>query len=178
MIASSGKLPHDHYRVPVAYGPRPSFDELNGKLFDCASALHDGRFVWTDGFLWSGVEIRPQFDRLPRERIFFVKGFGREATSDHVFEWSETNGYRVALSSEAREFGVHATTRNLQRRYPIIALGSFTVREGVRYVTMLNDHSDANNLAVQERRFEHHWFNPAWHFYYRFLLIRKERKAA
>lgn len=150
-------LPPDHYRVFVDYAPVPSHGELNGKLFDWASNLYDGRE-------WKAHKTCEGVDETPGERVFLVKNFGFRIKSESVVVWAEANGYRVATLKETLAFA--AAQRELQRKFWIVALGSSALHGVCRYVPVLGGHPGERCLGGD-------WFAGGWSDDGCFLLVRK-----
>jgi len=147
-----------HFTVRISY-ELPPFAELNGTVFDWASDLFSDTYTWEEH-----ESVRGRVDRTPGERSFLVKHFKREMHSDEVIAWADKNGYRVATHEEAVDFAkLHP---NLQRQFSIVALGSFAVYDGRRYVAVLGG-------GGAERGLDFDWFGGRWSAHCRFLLVRK-----
>ena len=93
--------------------------------------------------------------------------FNKVVTSEHVEEVAKEMGYKVALASDLLCVGSHPEYRELQRQYPIIALGSSTVVDGDRRVPYLDRWGDERDLRLP-------WFGLEWHNDCRFLLVGKD----
>lgn len=137
----------------------PSYAELNGTVFDWASDLFANKHTWEEH-----ESVRGLVDRIPKVHIFLVKHFNKNMTSDEVIAWADKNGYRVATHEEAVDFA--KAHPGLQRRFSIVALGSFTVCDDSRCVAVLFRDGAERSLAYG-------WFGGRWVADYRFLLVRK-----
>jgi len=150
--------PVEHITVPISYQV-PPYAELNGTSFDWASDLFSDKYTWEDH-----TSVQGLVDRTPGDRGFLVKHFNKEMTSDQVIAWADANGYRVATHEEAVGFAkVHP---DLQRQFPIVALGSSALCVARRCVPVLG-RDDAKRSLVYD------WFDSRWRAYDRFLLVRK-----
>lgn len=150
--------PVEYLTAHVSY-QLPSFEELNGTLFDWASDLFNGSYKWEDH-----ESVRGQVDRTPGERSFLVKHFNKEMESDDVLAWADANGYRAATHEEAVDFA--KAHPDLQREFWIVALGSFALRDGGRSVAILR-------RGGARRDLDGDWFGGRWGADGRFLLVRK-----
>lgn len=150
------QLPADHYRVTTT-GVLPAWQELDGgSRFDRASELFGRKYTWQIH------ESNVEEDLTPGERIFHVKHFGVRFTSEAATYWAKEHGYRDATHTEAIDFA--ASYPELQRKYSIVALGSFAVR-GERGVALLYEDEGERSLA-------NGWYGQEWRPDYRFLLVR------
>lgn len=144
----------------------PSYNELNGSRFDWASDLFSSKYKWEEH-----ESVRGQVDRTAGNRDFLVKEFTEKEikrmgglTSDNVIAWAVANGYRAPVLEETVDFA--KAHPDLQREYPIVALGSFALSDGSRGVAILC-RDDA------ERSLDYDWFDAGWLALCRFLLVRK-----
>lgn len=155
---TSGALPPDHYRVSVSYDPLSPFSELEKEFGkNNVSSLFDGRS-------WKRHASCVNMNETSGERVMLVKHFAKPMTSEEAIAWGEENGYRPAIHLEAIEF-VRAYP-HLQRTFWIVALGSFAMCDGYRYVAVL----DGND---ERRILDSCWFDYRWYVCYRFLFVRK-----
>ncbi len=90
--------------------------------------------------------------------------FNRTMTSDAVERELEAAGYRSATIAELLAFG--ASFPEVQRQFPVIALGSVGSVNGHRFVPCLI-RLDA------ERYLDLYWHDLDWHDFCRFLAVRK-----
>lgn len=149
-------LPADHYRVTTT-GIVPEFVRLNGELFTWASPPFNG-------CEWLAHTANLYADMSPNSRVFFAKHFDKKMTSEEAIAWGEANGYRVATHAEAIDFA--AAYPDLQRQYPLVALGSFAVHGDSRYVVVLSGDSGGRYLDSD-------WFGSECGPVCRFLFVRK-----
>lgn len=159
---SSGgqQLPPDHYLVPVTYAALPSFADLEreyGK--DNVSDLFDGR-PFQKHASCEGM------DETPGDRVFLVKHFGRNTTSEANIAEMDKLGYRPATHLEAYAFA--KAQPELQRQFWIVALGSFVLGEDGRCVALMNGDSG-------RRLSSSYWSPRRWGSDFRFLFVRKHQ---
>lgn len=96
------------------------------------------------------------------ELVHFNRAMG---SSDEVIRELDKRGLRPATIEELLAFG--AKYPELQRQFPIVALGSIWRRLGRRYVPCLWGNSSERNLSLP------FWFGYRWSDYCRFLALRK-----
>lgn len=91
--------------------------------------------------------------------------FGRSVGSDEVLAEFDRRGLRAATLPELLALG--AAYPDLQRQFPIVALGSvWQDRDGDRLVPVLGVDDDGRDLGLD-------WFEREWHDDYRFFAVRK-----
>ena len=152
-------LADGEYRVPVAYDMPHSKSALESEFSkDGVSELFYGNYEWKNDR--SCAEI----DQTPGERIMLVKHFGRNTTSEANIVEMDKLGYRPATHLEAYAFA--RANPELQRHFPIIALGSSALSGGNRYVAVLSG-------GPVRRILDFHWFGGEWSSDSRFLAVRK-----
>ena len=103
-------------------------------------------------------------DETTSDKVFLLKHFVLETQSEGNIAEMDKLGYRPATHAEAYEF--QKKQPDLQLKVWIIALGSFAVRGGFRYVTVLDSDSG-------RRIFGDDWFDFGWLSSRRFLFVRK-----
>ena len=81
-------------------------------------------------------------------RNLFLAHFNRKVTSEHVKAVAEEMGYKVALVEDLLCVGAHPEHRELQRQFPIRALGSSSVVRGDRRVPSLDRWYDERYLYL------------------------------
>lgn len=148
----------NHYKVYVDY-EMPSFADLEKEF---------GKRNVSDIFDGRPFDLHPScsdIDETPGERVFFVKHFGREIESEGVINEMKYEGYRPATHAEAIVFA--KAHPDLQREYPIVALGSFALYVGDRCVAVLR-------RSVTGRLLGGGRFDGGWSVGCRFLLVRKD----
>ncbi len=162
---TTGIIPRvGEYLINVTYA-FPAMSELE-QQFDAVSSLFAGSYEWEQH------KSRKDFDKAPGDKIFFVKHFTSEEIkemggpkSEHIIAWGLKNGYVVADEKELYAFGINPETRDLQRSFWIVALGSSTMAYCFRSVAMLFSDAGGRILGID-------WFNHDRHSDYRFLFVR------
>ncbi|MBD3251717.1 hypothetical protein GF380_04675 [Candidatus Uhrbacteria bacterium] len=151
--------------IPVSY-QLPFHEELHGTVFDWASSLFSNTYTWEEH-----ESVRGLVDRTPGDRDFLVKHFTEEEiremdglTSEHVIAWADKNGYRASVLEETVDFA--KAQPDLQRQFPIVALGSFAVYRASRVVAILRGNDARRGL-------DDGWFDYRWDADSHFLLVRK-----
>lgn len=91
--------------------------------------------------------------------------FGKDMDSNDVLSELDKLGFRAAILPELLAFG--ETHPEVQREFPIIALGSFWAdRDGNRFVPCLGRWRGKRGLGLS-------WFESRWSGYCRFAAVRK-----
>lgn len=90
--------------------------------------------------------------------------FNRYMSSDQVERELDAAGYRVATIAELLAFG--ASFPDVQRQFPVVALGSVAMVCGYRYVACLGRDGARRSLHLG-------WRDDDWRDCYRFLAVRK-----
>jgi len=151
-------LSENEFLVPVSYTPLPSFSKLEHEFGQGnVSNIFDGRPFQKHS---SCVNI----DETSGNKIFLVKHFGRETESEDNIAEMDKLGYRPATQIEAHAF--QKKNPDLQCQFYIVALGSFAVGGGGRFVAVLGSRSG-------RRVFGNDWFDDGWDAGGRFLFVRK-----
>lgn len=147
------------YRVPVTYAALPSFAVLENEFGKSdVSNLFDGRAFQKHA---SCADI----DETHNGKIFLLKHFNRAIESDDAIAEMDKLGYRPATHLEAYAFA--KANPELQRKFWIVALGSFVVHDGHRFVAVLRGSSQRRFLDTSL------WFLGEWDSSRRFLFVRK-----
>lgn len=145
-------LPANHYSVRMTYAPMPSFADLKKEFGeDNVSVIFDGRE-------WKLDSSCVGMDRTPGYKVILAKNFGRRWESEEAIAWGlaqrtavAPNGYRPLTHEEKYEFQkAHSELFNL------VALGSFTLRGGVRCVAYL--WRDGNRRVLGDGKFGGRWY--------------------
>ncbi len=89
--------------------------------------------------------------------------FGRNISSENVITEMKKLGYRPATIWELLAFGTQ--NPELQRQFPIVALGSICVLSGYRLVPLLHGGGSGRFLGLR-------WFDGGWGGSCRFLVVR------
>ena len=102
------------------------------------------------------------------ERVVEPIHFGEVLSSDDVEKKLDKMGLRPATITELLAFG--AMYPEVQRKFPIIALGSVTSLAGDRYVAYLDGRGSRRYLDLS-------WRDKYWREFCRFLAVRKNLKS-
>lgn len=93
--------------------------------------------------------------------------YNRVMNTDDVLKDLDQRGLRPIKSEELLALGANEKTRDLQRQFPIIALGSvWQDLDGRRYCPYLYGHGSKRRLSL-------HWFDYGFHEVCRFAAVRK-----
>lgn len=169
LLDANGNLERESFRMFLGLGQlMPSLTELKGIILpgkDCSltSRIKDGGYDWKNDDI---TEKRFPLTLAAGPRPLVLAHFNKVMTSPQVEEWATENGYEVALIDDLLAVGSHSEYKELQRQFPIIALGSSTVFDGERYVPGLGRNDSKRDLDLG-------WYGNEWHGYCRFLLVRK-----
>jgi len=148
--------PHGHngkgeYPVTVDYGK--TIEEM----------IAAGRYDWKNGDINS-----KNFSVMGKgtvETKLELVHLNKAASTKEVETYLEANGLRAATLEELLEFG--ATYPNIQREFPIVAIGSFwVVPDGDRSVPYLDRFGSRRALSLC-------WGDDDWDDVCRFLAVRK-----
>lgn len=168
--AAALALEPGHYLIRVDRGPLPSKTKLEEEF--SKDGVSD---LYTDKYEWKKDRCRTGANDLTDETVeVLVKEFsddeiremGGELDSDRIIQWGLSHGWLPADEKESHAVGIDPQTRDLQMKNPLVALGSFAVRDDCRYVSVLG--SDGG-----QRLFYYSWFDDRWNRDYRFLFVRK-----
>lgn len=96
--------------------------------------------------------------------------FGVITQGEAVEAWAKENGYEPALIDHLLVVGSHPACKNLQVKFPISALGSFTVIHGRRASPYLYRDDDPNKDERSQRYLDISWHETPWGASTRFLL--------
>ena len=136
---------------------------MNGKKITLADMLAAGHY---DGDVNPDISeknfpVNPALFTTVGSKLFH---FNRDIGSDEAIRLMDKDGYRSGTIEELLALG--ASQPELQRQFPIVALGSVWQRDGRRNVPFL-DGSDA------KRDLDLHWIDGVWSVRCRFLAVRK-----
>jgi hypothetical protein len=126
------------------------YDWVNGNITDA-------NFPRTKG---KGLAVGQSAETIDAELIHF----NRDISSDSAVAEMDKMGYRPATIEELLAFG--ASNPDIQKQFPIVALGSSCVVHGSRRVVYL--HGDGS-----ERALDLSWWDDDWRGDYQFLAVRK-----
>ncbi|MDP1688726.1 MAG: hypothetical protein Q8L47_01170 [bacterium] len=124
--------------------------------------IRAGKYDWINSDITS--ENFPITAHGKVEIVAEVIHLNREVSSDEAIAELEHIGYRPGTLPELLAFGEKHP--NVQRGFPIVALGSVSRVEGGRLVACLWSNGSKRKLNL-------HWFDNRWYANYRFLAVRK-----
>lgn len=168
--ANVGSVDREDFRKLLGLGNlMPDLMELTGvalpeKKRTLTDRIKDGGYDWVNGDI---TEERFPLTLPAGPRKLFLAHYNKVMNGKKVDEWASKNGYKVGLTDDLLAVGCHPEYKDLQRKFPIIALGSPAVIPGPRRVPYL-DGSDA------ERRLYLYWNVHDVGDSCRFLLFREE----
>lgn len=169
LLEVDGHLDRDAFRQLLGLGNlMPDLMELTGSTLPEQSVtfgdrLAAGSYDWKDEAI---TEKRFPLTLAAGPRQLVLAHFNKVMTSQKVEEWAATNGYEVALIDDLFAVGCHSDYKELQRQFPIIALGSSARVDGLRRVPYLSGHVARRDLFLD-------WYGDDWYDGCRFLLVRK-----
>ncbi len=152
--------------------PDPVITELIGVVLPEQLRTLDKRIV--DGkYDWFNDDITAE--RFPLtlpagSRELALVHFNKEMTSEKVEKWAMENGYELALIDDLLAVGSHSEYKELQRQFPIVALGSSAVILGFRHVPSLRRRDSDRGLRL-------FYWDRVWDAPCRFL-VRKVSKPS
>lgn len=123
----------------------------------------EGKYGWSNSNITSKNFPRPE-SGTKTEKDVVLFHFGKTMTSEQVISEMEQEGYRPVTIHELLALGI--TEPNLQREFPILALGSVCVLGGDRHVAFLCEDAGDRYLCL-------FWFGVDWSDYCRFGAVRK-----
>ena len=118
---------------------------LSGATVSLADRIAAGQYDWCNDDITA--------ERFPLKlqagpRSLLLVHFDKVMTIAKVEQWAAQNGYELALIDDLLAVGSHPEYRELQRKYPIVALGSSAVVSGSRYVPYLGRFSTYRYLYL------------------------------
>lgn len=120
---------------------------------------------WYD---WVNSDITEKYFSMnstgTKEVVTRLVHFNQYLSSDDVLRELDKRGLRPATIAELLAFG--AKYPELQRQFPIVALGSIWQHLGLRFVPYLYGRGSERRLSLD-------WFEYGWYDGYRFLAVRK-----
>ncbi|MFC1623604.1 hypothetical protein ACFL05_00595 [Patescibacteria group bacterium] len=125
--------------------------------------VKEGKFDWSNDDIISKNFPQPEGGAKSEKEIALFH-FNKTMTSDDVIAEMDKDGYRPATIWELLGLGI--IQPDLQREFPIIALGSVCVLLGGRRVAGLYRHAG-------ERPLDLGWFVDSWSDFCRFAGVRK-----
>ncbi|MBI2475473.1 hypothetical protein HYV69_03560 [Candidatus Uhrbacteria bacterium] len=157
-VAQKKSLGVNEYFVHVSYAPLPSFSELENEFGkgNVSRIFDDIEFRKHPSYL--------NIAEVSGGKVFLVQHFNKKVESEEAIAEMDNLGYRPATHIEAYAF--QKEHPDLQRKFSILALGSFATSGGAQCVAELC--GDSNR-----RIFNNNWFGYGWRADRRFLFIRK-----
>jgi len=125
--------------------------------------VKEGDYDWSNGNVTSKNFPQP-LNQKQEDREVVLFHFGKQMTSEQVVAEMDKVGYRPGTVHEILGLGI--ARPDLQREFPIIALGSTCVLDGNRPVAYLYRYADKRYLRL-------YWFDRDWYGYCRFAGVRK-----
>lgn len=122
-----------------------------------------GKYDWVNDGITDKNFPQTENDKTDGEKEMALFHFNRYISSEDAIAGMKAEGYRPATMRELLGFGEH--NPELQREFPIVALGSVAELFGDRHVGCL-DRDDAGRSA------DLYCFGSVWSGSYRFLAVR------
>lgn len=170
LIGNIGGVNREEFRrVLGLVSLMPKLMELTGVVIPGPERLLPAR-ITEGGYDWHNSDITPERFQLltsPGPANLFLAHFNKTMTSEKVEKWAAENGYEVAKIDDLLAVGSHGEYKELQRQFPILALGSSAVVDGGRDVPYLDRYDSKRDLYLG-------WYGGDWGASCRFLL----RKAS
>lgn len=113
----------------------------------------EGKYHGSNSDVTSKNFPRPE-NGTKTEKDIVLFHFGKEMTSEQVIAEMDKEGCRPAIAHELLALGI--SQQDLQREFPIIALGSVCVLVDLRCVAVLDEFAGNRKLNL-------HWFDVAWY---------------
>lgn len=129
---------------------------------DLAAMIKAGKYDWVNEHI--SVKNFPIKGRGTTEIELMLVHLDRYATTKEVEAELDKRGLRAATLEELLALG--AAQPELQRQFPIVALGSRCVLRRSESVPVLC-------RSIDERGLDLGYYGDGWNFYYRFLVVRK-----
>ncbi|OGD67124.1 hypothetical protein A2442_01870 [Candidatus Campbellbacteria bacterium RIFOXYC2_FULL_35_25] len=123
----------------------------------------EGNYDWSDSNVTSKNFPRSEEGTKDKKEVALFH-FNKTMTSEDVIAEMKKDGYRPATIFELLALGV--TQPELQRGFPIIALGSDCTFDGSRHVAYLYESAGGRNLHLL-------WLDNDWNDYCRFVGLRR-----
>lgn len=169
LMEANGNLNRDEFRSFLKLGKlHPDLMELPGIVIPedatIASLKTAGEYDDQSDYAKQYITDEHFTVTVTGSRRLCLAHFNKVVTSQHVEEVAEEMGYTVALVEDLLSVGAHSEYRELQRQFPIIALGSSAVVGGDRYVPYLGRWADGRCLDLG-------WYGRGWSDVCRFLLV-------
>ncbi len=125
-----------------------------------AARIAAGGYDWHDDAI---TQKRFPLTLPAPSRNLVLVHFDEVITSKGAEAWASENGFELGLIDDLLAIGSHPKHRELQRQFPIIALGSSAVIHGHRRVPFLDGLDAGRYLRLI-------WCESGWRGRYRFLM--------
>lgn len=148
--------------LPTEQSIGPTYPVAVNYDLSLAGMIRAGRYDWVNSditgehFPVNGVDTK--------EVVFELVHFNQDMSSDDVLRKLDKRGMRPATIEELLAFGEKYP--ELQRQFPIVALGSVWRRLDDRDVPYLYRYGSERDLHL-------YWFEDRWSGNFRFLAVRK-----
>lgn len=153
VLTSADPNPQYQYHLRVAYS------------MPLKIKIEIGQYDWFEAEI--NEEHFPLRDSGTVEVLFELVHFGRSMSTDDALKDLDQRGFRPATIDELLAFGADPSTRDLQRKIDIVALGSFWQDDGRRICPYLAHAHTRRTLNLNN------WFTNDWVGSCRFLVVRK-----
>jgi hypothetical protein len=116
----------------------------------CVSHLFDGTHEWKKDFSRRGVhdvttdEVVMVVKHFDWEEIRYIYGY---LMCHKIIGWGVEHGLVPADEKETHAFGINPETRDLQRQFSLMGLGSYTEDNGHKYSAVLRGDSYRRELS-------------------------------
>lgn len=140
-----------------------TFTVMVDETLEVMDAIAEGKFDWVNENITNRNFPKPK-DCIRSTRDMALFHFGKNMSSEDAIARMVAEGYRPATIWELLAFA--RDNPDLQRRFPIVALGSGAVIDGLHRVAFL--YRDGSR-----RLFRLSWIDDGWGDHCRFLAVRK-----
>ena len=176
LLEANGNLNRDSFRQFLGLGtlyPVPTLIELPGIVLS-GSTVPLSQRIKDGGYNWSNSDITAERFPLtlpPGPRNLVLAHFNQDIESESVEAWAKEHGYEVSPIDDLLAVGSHPEHKELQRQYPIVALGSSAVVGGSRHVPYLGGSGSERDLGLD-------YDGSGWYAGCRFLLRKVQPSVA
>lgn len=131
------------------------------KVTTLADMITAGKYDWVNSDITEANFPMPSLLVLGSDPKLYH--FDRDISSKNAIKEMAKDGYRPATIWDLLDYG--AKNPELQRQFPIVALGSVCEVRGFRVVTYLGRNDSKRNLSL-------YWIGYDWGRVFRFLAVR------
>ncbi|KKP74533.1 MAG: hypothetical protein UR79_C0004G0022 [Candidatus Campbellbacteria bacterium GW2011_GWD1_35_49] len=164
--ANISQIKRDKFREVCGLTLRRPFDTILFTVDETKTVeelVTEGKYDWSNSNVTSSNFPQPANPKT-KERVIVLFHFGKEMTSEQVIAEMDKAGYRPGIIHELLALGI--VQPDLQREFPIIALGSVCLLDGDSDVAVLREGAGGRSLSLV-------WFGYVWGDGCRFLGVRK-----